>query len=435
MNILCTSLGCKLNQAEVEDLARRAWAAGWTVVHDPGAADWAVVNTCAVTHVAERKGRQLLRALHRANPALRIAITGCQAEAPGPDVGSFPGVALVVPNRDKGTLLASLEEAAARERASSREPEPASGVPMGHTRTLVKIQDGCDNACTYCYVRVARGSQRSMVPQDVLREVSNRVAEGFREVVLTGVHIGAYGRDSAPGAPLPRERGWSLARLVRMLLAETSVERLRLSSIEPWDLNKDLLECLGHPRVCRHVHLPLQSGSDTVLQRMGRDYDVAHVSSLVSALRARVPDVCVTTDVMVGFPGETTAEFEETMALVESLALSRLHVFTFSARPGTAAARMPDAVDPLVAAARSRALIALGQRLAQRFHERFLGRTVEVLFERQRGRDASGLPVWDGLSDHYIRVRAASAANLVNAMVPVRCLAADASGLVGELLA
>ncbi len=435
MNILCTSLGCKLNQAEVEDLARRASTAGWTVVADPVAADWAVVNTCAVTHVAERKGRQLLRALHRANPALRIAITGCQAEVPGPGVGSFAGVALVVPNRDKDTLLARLEEAAARQSTTLRKPRPVPGASVGHTRTLVKIQDGCDNACTYCYVRLSRGSQRSTAPQDVLQEVHSRVTEGYREIVLTGVHIGAYGRDSAPGAPLPRERGWSLARLVSMLLAETSVERLRLSSIEPWDLNNDLLECFGRPRLCRHVHLPLQSGSDAVLLRMGRNYDVAHVSSLIGALRARVPDVCVTTDVMVGFPGETTAQFEETMALVESLALSRLHVFTFSARPGTAAARMPDAVDPLVAAARSWALIALGQRLARRFHERFLGRTIEVLFERQRGRDASGLPVWDGLSDHYVRVRAASPANLVNAMVPVRCVAADASGLVGELVA
>ncbi len=431
MNILLTSLGCKLNRAEVEDLARHAADAGLVVVDDPAAADWAIVNTCAVTQVGESKGRQLLRGLHRANPALRIAVTGCQVEAPNHGLEGLDGVEIVVPNKDKDALLGRLQVAMGWEDAVPPAVGLAPGVPRRRTRALVRIQDGCDNVCTYCFVRLARGAQRSRAPERVLDEIRRRVSEGAREVVLTGVHIGAYGRDSAPEATLPPERGWSLARLVGTVLAETAVERLRLSSVEPWDLDADLLAYMGHPRLCRHVHLPLQSGSDAVLRRMGRTYDAAHVARLVADLRARIPDVSVTTDVMVGFPGESAADFAETVSLVESLAFARLHVFTFSARPGTEAAGMADPVDPREAAARSRALIALGQSLALRFQERYVGRTIEVLCERAHPLGSTVL--WDGLSDNYIRVRAPSPRDLANSTVWVRCTAADAAGLRGEI--
>jgi threonylcarbamoyladenosine tRNA methylthiotransferase MtaB len=434
MNILLTSLGCKLNQAEVEDLARYAFAAGLGVVQDPAAADWAIVNTCAVTHVAARKCRQAVRGLRRANPTLRIAVTGCYVEAHDPLLASIEGVEMLVPNQDKEQVLQRLLDASGAAGAGGEAPsaEPALYARGGHTRALVKIQDGCDNACTYCFVRIARGAQRSTAPQQVLEEVRRRAAEGYQEVVLTGVHIGAYGRDSAANAPLPAERGWSLARLVRAILAEPATMRLRLSSVEPWDLDDDLLDCFGHPRLCRHVHLPLQSGSDAVLRRMGRTYDTAHLARRVAALRGRVPGVSVTTDVMVGFPGETAAEFAETMAFVEDLALARLHVFTYSPRPGTAAAAMPGQVDPREADVRSRALIALGRRLARRFHEGFVGQTLEVLCEQARP-SADG-PVWNGLADNYIRVRAPSTRDLANQLVHVRCTAADAVGLRGEIV-
>jgi len=439
MNVYVTSVGCKLNQAEMEDVARRALAAGLEVVEDPAAADWAVVNTCAVTHVAARKCRQLIRGLRRRHPDLRVAVTGCYVGAPDGALDALEGVDLLVPNGAKEDLLDRLLSAAG-EALAPQAGSPARGRPPGgHTRAFVKIQDGCDNRCTYCYVRLARGAQRSRAPEDVLAEIRRRLDEGYREVVLTGVHIGAYGRDSAPGAPLPAAAGWSLARLVGEVLARTDVPRLRLSSIEPWDLDEALLGLLSHPRLCRHVHLPVQSGSDRVLRRMGRPYDVAYLVDLAARLRARAPEVSLTTDLMVGFPGETDADAAATHDLAERLALSRLHVFTYSPRPGTPAAEMPGRVAPPVAAARSRALIDLGRRLAEAYHARFVGRTLDVLCETREAGEGGAL--WSGLSDNYCRVRipapaeAGAPGSLANRLVRVRCLAADDAGLDGDLLA
>ena len=440
MNVYVTSVGCKLNQAEMEDVARRALAAGLEVVEDPAAADWAVVNTCAVTHVAARKCRQLIRGLRRRHPDLRVAVTGCYVGAPDGTLDALEGVDLLVPNAAKDEVLERLlAVAGVAAPAGERAQEAGARPPGGHTRAFVKIQDGCDNRCTYCYVRLARGAQRSRAPEDVLAEIRRRLDEGYREVVLTGVHIGAYGRDSAPGAPLPAGVGWSLARLVGEILARTSVPRLRLSSVEPWDLDEALLDLLGHPRLCRHVHLSVQSGSDRVLGRMGRPYDAAYLGDLVARLRERAPEVSVSTDLMVGFPGETDADAAATLALAERLALSRLHVFTYSPRPGTPAARLPGQVAPEVAAARSRALIALGRRLSSAYHARFVGRTLDVLCETVEMGEGGAL--WSGLSDNYCRVWAPAPAgpgapeSLANRLVRVRCLSADAAGLRGEILA
>jgi len=438
MNIYVTSVGCKLNQAEMEDVARQALAAGQAVVQDPALADWAVVNTCAVTHVAARKCRQLIRGLRRRHPSLRIAVTGCYVGAPDGALAGMEGIDLLVPNGEK-------EEVLPRILAATGEPQPqAPGVslpaaclapsplPGGHTRAFVKIQDGCDNVCTYCVVRLARGAQRSRPPEDVLADVAARVAEGYREVVLTGVHIGAYGRDSAPGAPLPPERGWSLARLVGEVLKSAPPARLRLSSIEPWDLTPDLLALWDDPRLCRHIHLPLQSGCDATLRRMARRYTAAQYRELVVAIRDRIPDVALTTDVIVGFPGETEAEFRQSSALIEELAFSRLHVFRYSPRPGTAAASAPDPVAPSVAQARGRALARLGRESALRYHRRLIGLEVTVLFEASReGREGR---TWSGLTDTYVRVTAPSADDLHNTLRRVRCEGADASGVWGRIV-
>ena len=436
MNVYLTALGCKLNQAEVDALARRFAREGHRVVADPVEADWAVVNTCAVTHVAARKSRQLLRQLRRAQPAVRIAVIGCYGETDPARAAALAGVECVVPNAAKdevvARVLARMDGAGLQEASEpvvgARHQPPAAR----RTRALVKVQDGCDNACTYCVVRLARGAQRSRPPEDVLADVAARVAEGYQEVVLTGVHIGAYGRDSAPGAPLPPERGWSLARLVGEVLRSAPPTRLRLSSIEPWDLTPELLALWEDPRLCRHLHLPLQSGCDATLRRMARRYSVGAYRELVGAVRERIPDVALTTDVIVGFPGETDAQFRESYAFVEEIAFSRLHVFRYSPRPGTIAAEAPDPVSPPVAQERGRALARLGRDLARRYHRRLVGRELTVLFEASReGPDGS---VWSGLTDTYVRVTAPSVDDLHNALRGVHCEGADASGVWGRIV-
>lgn len=428
MNIYLTALGCKLNQAEIESLARRVVDAGHTVVADPGSAEWAIINTCTVTHVADKKSRQLIRQLHRANPAMRIAVIGCYGEMSATEAARLAGVALVAPNRAKDEVLESLLALS----ASAPSESPVDPPPLLHTRALVKIQDGCDNRCSYCIVGIARGPQRSCPPEDVLAEVRRRLAEGYREVVLTGVNIGAYGRDSAADGPLPSGSGWSLARLVRLVLAESAVPRLRVSSIEPWDVTPELLDLWQDARLCRHLHLPMQSGCDATLRRMRRRNTCEELADVVRAARQRIAELALTTDIIVGFPGETDAEFAETLACVEQLAPARLHVFVYSRRPGTAADTLPDQVPPPVARTRSAALIALGRSLARSWHAGYLGREVEILCEQPRSTPA-GLE-WSGLTDNYMRVRLLHEGDLHNRLARVLCTSADAQGLRGTLV-
>lgn len=426
------ALGCKLNQAELEALARRVKAIGHQVVKRPQDADWAIINTCTVTHVAARKSRQLIRQLRRLNPQLRLAVTGCYAQTSAHEVWALDGVELVIANADKERLLEYIPGLAPLTANTSASIFPLCGPgQLGRTRAFVKIQDGCDNRCTYCIVAVARGPQRSRPPTEIVEEVRARALEGYQEVVLTGVHIGAYGRDSAPDAPLPASAGWSLARLVQVILNETPIRRLRLSSIEPWDLSLELLQLWPNPRLCRHVHLPLQSGCDETLRRMGRKYTTQQFAQLVQALRERVPEVSITTDVIVGFPGESDEEFRTSLAFIETMRFARLHVFKYSPRPGTPAFNMPDAIPPPVAQARSEALIALGRRLSLDFHRRFVGHDVEVLFESARR--CEGVLLWSGLTDNYLHLSVPATLNLTNVLAKVRCLAASASGLRGEL--
>jgi threonylcarbamoyladenosine tRNA methylthiotransferase MtaB len=426
MRFFFTSLGCKLNQAEIEALERVALRQGHQVLRDSADADWAVVNTCTVTHVAARKSRQLVRRLRRQNPRLRVAVVGCYAEMSAAEVRDLEGVALVLGTRDKDQVIA---------RILALEGDAASASPIAHadhlavsalnrTRALLPIQDGCDNRCTYCLVTIARGPSRSRPLAEVLAEAQARVEEGYQELVLTGVHIGAYGADLSPPS--------SLAALLRALLTHTAAPRLRLSSIEPWDLSVELLELLAEERVCRHVHLPLQSGCDATLRRMGRNYTALMFAALVDAARAIDPDVAVTTDVMVGFPGESEKEFECSLRFIEEIGFSRLHVFRYSPRPGTLAADMPDQVSPEISRERSERLIALGQAQSRCFHERFVRRQVQVLFESAEPERAP--TCWSGLTDHYVRVWAESPENLHNRLMTVRAIQADEEGLVGQIV-
>ena len=432
MKVYLQSLGCKLNQSELESLARQFVQAGHTVVDNVGEADLCVLNTCAVTQTAVGKSRQAIRRLRRSNSNTRLAVTGCYAQMWPQEIRDLGNVDLVVSNEDKGHLVKRAEkESEIKAQGSGRAlislPNPWLAIPQARTRAFVKIQDGCDNHCTYCIVRVARGKQRSRPQRDVLAEVETRVAAGYQEVVLTGVHIGAYGRDSG------RRRDESLWGLVKIILMHTNVRRLRLSSIEPWDVDPGCLRLWEDSRLCRHLHLPLQSGCDATLQRMGRSYTASQFAALVEAAREAIPDVAITTDVIVGFPGESEAEFNESSRFVEAMGFARTHVFKYSARPGTPAATMSNQVSPLVRKARSRAMMEVGRHSTEAFRRAFLGRTLEVLWERQKGPESAQKALWNGLTDNYLRVRTQEARNLGNTITQTKLVALSGDGIWGKV--
>lgn len=416
------SLGCRLNQSELEALARQLSAQGHRVVDDPAQADICVVNTCAVTAEAERKTRHLLRALARANPRARIAVLGCAATLRPDELASFPNVAWVIPNEEKEraaeTLTPSPSPLPFAHKAGEEEGD--RGVRM-RTRAFVKIQDGCNNACTYCIVRILRGPVRSRPPEEVVAEIAARVREGHQEAVLTGVNIGAYGQD------LGLKDG--LAGLIQAVLAQTDLPRLRLSSVEPWDVEEPLLALWSDSRLCRQLHLPLQSGCDATLRRMGRRMTAAEYVHLVERIRAVVPEMAITTDVIVGFPGEDEAEFAESLAFVERMAFARLHVFPFSPRPDTPAARMEGQVPEPVVRERAARMRELGERLAACYRQQFLGREMEVLWERRR-RDG----LWHGLTDNYLQVVTTCPDDLHNRITRTRLLKEEDGLLTGEVI-
>jgi threonylcarbamoyladenosine tRNA methylthiotransferase MtaB len=404
------SLGCKLNQSEMDALAELLAQAGHEIVASPAQADLCILNTCAVTGVAAQKSRQALRRLHRENPDASLVATGCYAELSPGDLQTLPGVQLVAGTQAK-ERLAELLAGPGTPPGSVGDLRPSLGGT--HTRSLVKIQDGCDNACTYCIIHRVRGPQRSRPPDEVVAEVRARREAGYQEVVLTGVHIGAYGQDRDA-----RALGVDLWGLVARILAETDLPRLRLSSIEPWDLPESALRLWDDPRLCRHLHLPLQSGCDATLRRMARRYSSAGFAGLVAAARSGIPDLAVTTDLIVGFPGETDEEFAESLAFFRSLGLARAHVFPFSPRPGTPAATMPGQVPAPVKAERAGAMRRMAEASARAFQQQFIGRTLEVLWE-SACESAAG-PVWSGLTGNYLRVSVASTAPLHNSLTPVR---------------
>jgi threonylcarbamoyladenosine tRNA methylthiotransferase MtaB len=428
MRIYVGSLGCKLNQSEMDVLAYQLAQRGHQIVASPDRADLCVLNTCAVTHVAAQKSRQALRRLHRKNPEARLVATGCYAELMPADLRGLPGVEMVVGNQDKERLSTLLED----QSVISALPSAVIGscsvpdVPRPRTRALVKIQDGCDNACSYCIIHVARGPQRSRPPDQVLAEVRARLAAGHQEIVLTGVHIGAYGRDRDTG-----DQGCDLWDLVARILTETGVPRLRLSSIEPWDLPQRAFGLWDDRRLCRHLHLPLQSGSDATLRRMARRYGTAEYAALVTAAHGAVTGLAVTTDVIVGFPGETDTDFAESLAFAGAMGFARVHVFPYSPRPGTPAAGMPGPVPPQVKSERARAMRAVAATSQRTFCQRFVGQRMDVLWESYRMGEP--VPVWRGLTDNYLRVQTAHPADLRNILTATRLTALTEGGLQGEI--
>ena len=365
------SIGCRLNQAEIERLASQLRAAGHTLVPTPEACDWAVLNTCTVTGRADADSRARLRRIHRRNPLARVAVTGCWSTVHGELAATFPGVVHVVANGAKDGLVALLGDTSL---CASEDLPPRAAIPGGRrrARAFLAVQDGCDQACAFCLTTVARGSSRSVPTERVLAELNAAEAGGASEVVLCGVQLAAWGRD-LPGSP-------QLGQLLDAVLASAQLARVRLSSLEPWGLVPGLLDRWAQPGLCPQLHLPLQAGCDATLARMGRPHRRSDVDRIVRRARASDPGIAITADILVGFPGETPAEFSEGLVWFEQLGLADAHVFTFSPRPGTRAAKMPDPID--VAVARERRLRVLGAVDPSRrsFRRGLVGRTVDVVW-------------------------------------------------------
>ncbi len=424
MKVYLDTIGCRLNQAEIERMAREFRAAGHELVGAPAEADLAVVNTCAVTANAVSDSRQRIRQLVRAGVP-RVVATGCWATLEPEAAVQLPHVTAVVPNPRKDALTAEilgLPPAAFDLEPIAREPLPGS---RARTRAFIKVQDGCDNRCTFCITTVARGSGRSRPVEDVLADIRAALRGGAQEVVLTGVHLGSWGQDFSP----PRH----LRHLVAAVLRETAVPRLRLSSLEPWDLDADFFALWEDPRLAPHLHLPLQAGSAATLRRMARKTTPAAFARLVETARRLIPDVAITTDVIAGFPGETEAEFAETLAFVRAMDFAGGHVFTYSPRPGTAAARMPAQVPLAVRKARNAALREVLAASAARYRARFVERTLTVLWESAEPHPAGGF-LLRGMSGNGLRVQAHAPENWWNRLMPVKITQTTPQGLEGEVV-
>ncbi len=421
------TLGCRLNQSESDALQFAFEKYGYMIVPPDQAADISIVNSCAVTRQAEAKTRGAISAAHRMAPDGKIVVMGCYSHTNARQLLAMDGVRLVLGNCEKYQLLEYLEQLGDSDCQIIASPfenydtfAPADYIAAGaHTRPHIKIQDGCSYYCAYCIIPYLRGPTRSRPPEDCIREARQLEENGFHEVVLTGINIGTY-RSSD---------GHDITDLVEGMLAATRLSRIRISSIEPNLVPDGLIQLIAQePRVCRHLHIPLQSGSDRVLQAMKRRYTTAEYQSVIEKIYRENERVCIGTDVMVGFPGETRADFDAMQSFIEQLPLSYLHVFRYSPRPGTVAAEREDSVPAGEKKERSAILRQLSNTKRKRFQQRFLYRTEEVLWEQQNydGRIS-------GLTDHYIRVKAAGAADLLNRCSPAKLLRIKPGYMEGKI--
>lgn len=447
--IAFVTLGCKVNQSDTQKAIADFRAAGFRIVPPFAPAEVYVVNTCSVTHVADRKSRQWLRRAARANPDALVVATGCYAESGRETLEEMPEVGVVVGYKAKDDLLALVldrmpgyvpaPQAEMATEEATRTPSWAGGEEgdtdadfQSRTRAMVKIEDGCNDFCTFCIIPFTRGMPRSTPTNRVIRLVNGRLQEGFKEIVLTGVHMGKYGQDHAQRkrAHADLTEAADLPGAVKAVLDRTDAPRLRMTSVEPTDALM-LLPLLANPRyrdrLAPHLHLPLQSGCDATLARMKRDYDTAEYADVVRQCRESVPGISITTDLIVGFPGETEEEWAQTKAFVQNMGFARVHVFPYSKRPGTPAASMDGQVPPGVSQARTREAIELGARSEAAYATQHLGQTLPVLWEQQQG------DIWSGLTTNYLRVHTRSTKVLYNSITQATLTSYDAQGLWATL--
>jgi threonylcarbamoyladenosine tRNA methylthiotransferase MtaB len=420
------NFGCRATEADAAALRRELLARGLTLTGEQASADVVVLNTCTVTAAADSQAREAVRKIHRANPQARIVVTGCYAQRAPEELAAINGVAWVIGNSHQAEIPEIVRGLGAREASTDFVPvaeleddpmslarapakiltgdifaqstvqiAPATLMAGDRTRPILKIQDGCNNRCSYCVIPFVRGRSRSLPPDAVVREVQMLCAAGAKEIVLSGINLGSYGRDLVPRA--------ALADVVQRILAETQLEQLRFSSIEPQDITEDFVALVASSeRLARHFHVPLQSGCDRILRAMHRWYRTEHYAERVNLIRRLLPDAAIGADVIVGFPGETDAEFRTTFEFIERLPLTYLHVFSFSTRPGTAAAALSDAVPLQTIRERARALRELAGRKSAAFRASLFGSTMRALTLARGGDDWT-----EALSGNYLKLRIA----------------------------
>jgi len=419
LKVAITTLGCKTNQFESAAMAEALALQGYQAVAFSELADIYIINTCTVTAKSDAESRRLIRRAARQNPGARVVVTGCYAQLAAAELSSLPNVSLVIGNsekRDITRLLAAAEDGvrvavSAIGAETAAEPLPLESFAE-HTRAFLQIQNGCNAFCAYCIVPYARGRSRSVACAEVLAGVKRFAAAGFREVVLTGIHLGAYGKDLAEQV--------DLAGLLAEIDAAGLAKRLRIGSVEPDEVSARLIEVMASARhICRHLHLPLQSGSDRVLAAMGRGYSRADIRAVVSSLVSVMPDIAIGFDVIAGFPGETAVDHAATCELLREMPTAYLHVFPYSARPGTRAAAMPGHLDPALIKTRAAELRQIGEAKKRAFAARFVGREMPLLLQGE-GRS--------GITGNYLTVRFAEGVAMIEAEVTVRITGVNRDG-------
>ena len=428
------TFGCKVNQYDSNTIYDTMVRSGYEIVDPEKNADICVVNTCTVTNSADQKARQIIRRIIRKNPQAKIIVTGCYAESDRQAIKAIPGVSLVFGNREKTEFqrylnminnkkllqIEPIVHDAVREHANFSIGISSSG---DRTRAIVKVQDGCSAFCTYCIIPFVRGRMTSRPLTDIMKEVGRIATTNCKEIVITGVHLASYGFD------IGKEK--TLSDVLKQVHSIDGIERIRLSSIEPMNFPYNLADCMAELPKCQpHFHLPLQAGSDQTLKRMRRRYTVEEYAGLVEKLRSLFPSVGITTDIMVGFPGETDRDFEDSTSFVEEMSFSQLHVFRYSPRRNTPAADYPNQVDPQISTERSKRMIDLGNKLSATFREQMIGKTVNVLVENRR-EDKGNLLT--GFSGNYLRVAVDAPDTATNQILPITLKSLSGETLRGSI--
>ena len=426
--------GCKLNQADSALLARQFAQAGYRLVDANADADIIVINSCTVTSTADAKARQALRAARRANRDAVVVAAGCYPQRAAAELRRMPEVSLVVGNQDK-PQLPGLAIAELARRSKHPAPSPSTLMVEGRgegvgiesagilrrSRAMVKIQEGCDQVCAYCIVPKVRGRERSISPDDLVAAVNRHVADGFKEVALTGTQLGTYGFD-LDDVDLPR--------LLARILDETDLPRLRVSSLQAHEIGPELLQLWSDPRLCPHFHVPLQSGCDDTLRAMRRRYDASTYRSAVALIRDTVPDAAITTDVIVGFPGEDAEAHAASLALAAEMRFADIHVFPYSQRPGTTAHYLPGQVDAAEKRRRAAEMAAVAADGFTEYRNRLAGQTRPVLWEAARPMADGAAMRWSGLTDNYVRVIAETELDLANRITPAHLVILDGKAML-----
>lgn len=428
------TLGCKVNQADTASMENLFLRSGHQLVSFDGEADVYIINTCVVTNTGQRKSRQTIHRAIRKNPNALIVVTGCYPQTAAEEVKAIAGVDMIIGNQDRAQIVQLVEERLAHRQtdtldavhkltASTAFEEMAAGDITDKTRAFLKIQEGCNQFCTYCIIPYARGPLRSRSLESIRTETQRLISAGFKEIVLIGIHLGCYGKENPDGP--------TLYDAVKTVLDVPGVQRLRLGSLESVEVEPRLLTLMQEDaRFCRHLHLPLQSGCDKTLQAMHRPYTTAKFKTLLADIKNRVPDIAITTDVIVGFPGETEADFETTCKFAESCGFSKMHIFPFSARKGTPAEKFAGAVTEAVKKERADILGGIDETMHKTFLQAMVGQTAEVLFEQPAGED-----YFEGLTGNYQRVFVKSGGrNLAGEILPVKITAFDGEKLLGEII-